>query len=238
MFVLRWCHPNIQVYKPNTNGVNVHRNIIVSSGSVTFRGLAACDFNQCLYVSEQNQQTIHKVSPVTNKTIKRWPVNGQPYGVAVNSAHNLLVACYNTHKVHEYTTDGNVVREINLQPGITNPSHVVQLRSDEFGIIHHGGSVCGYSVVGSDGKIVKSTASGQMKTPYGFAVSKGGSKVFVADHGNNRILQLKSESLSVERLPATLNVSFNKPYCIHFDASADVMYIGEWKSGRIMCFKK
>ena len=228
MFVVRWNDPNIQVYKPNTNDVNVQRTISVGAGSATFCGLAACEFNQCLYVSEQNSQTIQKVSPVTNAIVKQWSVNGQPYGVTVNSAHNLLVACYNTHKVQEYTTDGNMVREINLQPGIANPSLVVQLQSDQFGITHHGGSVNGYSVVGSDGKIIKSTTSGQMSSSFGFAVSKGGSKVFVADFENNRILLLKSESLSVEQLPAAFNVGWSNPYCIHFAASAGEMYVGEY----------
>ena len=237
MFVLRWGNPHIQVYKPNTNDLNVQRNINVGAGTITFRGLAACEFNHCLYVSEQNTATIHKVSPVTNSKVKQWSVNGQPFGVSVNRDHNLLVACQNTHKVQEYTTDGVMVREINLQPDITYPTHVVQLRSNEFGITQHG-SVHRYSVVGDDGKIVKSTGSGQMNSPHGFAVSKGGSKVFVADFGSNRMLLLKSESLSAEQLPAVFNAGFSQPYCIHFDMSSGVMYVGEWGGGRIMCFKQ
>jgi len=77
-----------------------------------------------------------------------------------------------------------------------------------------------------------------MSTPHGFAVSKGGSKVFVADYGNNRMLLLKSESLSVEQLPAAFNAGFSQPYCIHFDASYGVMYVGQYGTGRIMCFKQ
>jgi len=76
------------------------------------------------------------------------------------------------------------------------------------------------------------------KRPVGFAVSKGGTKVFVADYGNNRILQLQSESLSVEQLPAAFSVGFNGPYVIHFDTSAGVMYVGNYGNGQIMCFKK
>jgi len=240
MFVVRHGDPNIQVYKPNTNDQKVRRYVNVGAGSNTFRGLAACEFNHCLYVSEHNNQTIHKVSPVANSTVKRWSVDGQPFGVSVNRDHNLLVACYNTNKVQEYTTDGVMVRKINLQPDITNPTHVVQLQSHEFGITHHG-PVHHYSVVGSDGKIVKSTGSGQMSSPFGFAVSKGGSKVFVIDNGNSKMLLLKSKSLSVEALPAAFNAGFSNPYCIHFDASSGVMYVGEWGGlygGRIMCFKK
>ena len=236
MFVVRLGNPNIQVYKPHTSDLNIQRSINVGAGSNSFRGLAACKFNQCLYASEEGAQTIHKVSPVTNSTVKQWSVNGQPYGVTVNNAHNLLVACYTTHKVQEFTTDGTVVREINLQPGITNPAHVVQLRSGEFGITQLG-SVHRYCVIDGDGKIVKSTTS-QMSSPRGFAVSKGGTKVFVANYGNHKILLLQSDSLAVEQLPAAFSVGFNQPYCIHFDTSGGVMYVGEYSGGRIMCFKK
>jgi len=237
VFVVRWCNPNIQVYKHNADDMTIQRNVNVGATTNTFRGLAACELNQCLYVSEQNSQMIHKVSPVTNNTVNQWSVDGQPYGVTVNSAHNLLVACYSTHKVQEYTTDGALVREINLQADITNPAHVVQLRGDEFGITQHG-SVHRYCVAGSDGKIVKSIGSGKMNSPFGFAVSKGGSKVFVPDYGRNRISLLNSSSFSMEQLPAAFNVSISSPYCIHFDARAGVMYVGEWNGGRILCFKK
>jgi len=240
IFVVRTGTGNasVHVYKRDTDDVTIQRSINVGSGSSSFRGLAACELNQCLYVSESSNQTIHKVSPVTNNTVKRWSVDGQPYGLSVNSAHNLLVAVYSTHIVQEYTTDGEVVRTITLQPDIKYPTHVVQLRDGKFGIIHHG-LVNRYCVVGSDGKIVKSTGSGKMSSPYGFVVSEGG-KVFVADYGHNRVLLLNSETLSVvKKLPAAFNVSFSTPYCIHFDASARVMYISECAStSRILCFQK
>jgi len=239
MFVVRWSHTNIQVYKRSADNVNVQRNINIGAGTNTFRGLAACELNKCLYVSEESAQTIHKVSPVTNSTVKLWSLNGaQPYGVTVNNAHNLLVACYNTHKVQEYTTDGAIVREINLQPDIVNPTHAVQLRAGEFGITSFGSAYHRYCVVGNDGKIVKSTASGLISSPHAFAVSKGGSKVLVANYGSNRILLLNSKSLTIEQLPAAVNVGFSNPYCIHFNSSAGTMYVGEWGGGRIMCFKK
>ena len=236
MFVVRFNNPNIQVYKPDANVQMIpQRSINVGAGSNGFRGLAACEFNQCIYVSEESNQTIQKVSPVTNKAVKQWSVSGQPYGVTVNAAHNLLVACYYIHTVEEYTTDGAKVREIGLQPDITNPTLVVQLRNGQLGITCFG-PVQRYCVVGSDGKIVKSTTNGQISSPYGFAVSKGGSKVFVTGH--NMIALLNSKSLSAEQLPAAFNFGFSLPYCIHFDASAGAMYVGEWNGCRIMCFRK
>jgi len=241
LFVLRCSYESIQVFKPSVN-MDCQRNIDVGVGALPFCGLAACEFNQCLYASEQDTQAIYKVSPVTNNVVKQWSVNGRPCGLSVNRVHNLLVACYDTDKVQEFTTDGAIVREIDLQPsGITNPAHVVQLPDGNLGITHCG-SEHGYSVVGSDGKIVKSAkgppgnAAGQMNLPFGFAVSKG--KVFIADYGNNRLLLLNPESMSFEQLPPSFDVGFNVPYCIHFDESAGVMYVGEWSGRRVFCFKK
>ena len=243
LFVLRCNYAFIQVFKPSVN-MDCQRNLDVGMGALSFRGLAACEFNQCLYASAWNTRAIaiYKVSPVTNNVVKQWSANGQLYGLSVNSVHNLLVACYDTYKVQEFTTDGAMVREIDLQPsGITNPMHVVQLPDGNLGITHHG-SEHGFSMVGSDGKIVKSAkgpagnAAGQMDSPIGFAVSKG--KVFIVDQGNNRLLLLNSESMSFEQLPPSFNVGFNFPRCIHFDESAGVMYVGEFSGGRVFCFKK
>jgi len=241
MFVARYKSPNIEVYKRNADDVKIQRNVIVA-GAMSFRGLAACEFNQCLYASAQNNR-IHKVSPVANSMERIiWLLSADlPSGVTVNNAHNLLVACYCSRKVQEYTTDGAMVREINLHPDITNPTHVVQLPGGEFGVISHGSLFSPhhrYCVVGSDGKIVKSTGSEQMSYPRGLAVSKDGSKVFVADSGNNRILLLNSKTLSTEQLPAAFNVGFKQPHFIHFDSSAGVIYAGEWMGGCIFCFKK
>ena len=240
LFILRWGYASIQVFKPSVS-MDCQRNLNVGVEDLQFRGLAACEFNQCLYVSAQNTQAIYKVSPVTNNLVKQWSTNGQPFGLSVNSVHNILVACHNTHKVQEFTTDGDMVQEIDLQPlGITNPTHVVQLPDGNLGITHHG-SEHGYSVVGIDGKIVKSAkgpagnAAGQMNSPHGFAVSK--SKVFIVDNGNSRLLLLNSGSMLFEQLPPSFNVGVNQPYCIHFDASAGVMYVGE-SGGRVFCFKK
>jgi len=241
LFVLRYNYASIQVFKPSVN-MDCQRNLDVGMGALWFRGLAACEFNQCLYASADNTQAIYKVSPVTNNVVKQWSANGRPLGLSVNSVHNLLVACYNTHKVQEFTTDGAMVREIDLQPsGIIYPVHVVQLPDGNLGITHCG-SEHGYSVVGSDGKIVKSTkgpagnAAGQMNSPHGFAFTK--TKVFIVNYGNNRLLLLNSESMSFEQLPPSFNVGFNRPRCIHFDESAGVMYVGEWDGGRVFCFKK
>jgi len=237
MFVVRWGNPNIQVYKCDADGgVNFQRNIDVAARSRAFRGLAACEFNQCLYVSEQCNR-IYKVSAATNSTVGRWSVKGQPFGVTVNADHNLLVVCHESHKVQEYTTDGEMVLEIDLQPDILHPVHAVQLPSGEFGITCRG-PVPGYCVVDSDGNVVKSTESGRMKRPSGFAVSKTGSKVFVADSGKHKILLLDFDSLSFEQLPAAFKLGFTRPYCVHFDQSAGVMHVGEWKGReRIFCFK-
>jgi hypothetical protein len=57
-------------------------------------------------------------------------------GLSINSACNLLVACWRDHKIEEYERrSGSLVREIRLQPydgKSLSPWHVIELTSGQF----------------------------------------------------------------------------------------------------------
>jgi len=57
----------------------------------------------------------------------------------VTSSHNVLVALAGSNLLREYSTAGQVIREINLQPaGITNPVHAAQLSEELYAVTHYG----------------------------------------------------------------------------------------------------
>ena len=55
--------------------------------------------------------------------MKKWSVARGPRGLSVNSEHNLIVACCDANTLHEYTTHGSLVRNLDLRPqaGVTRP---------------------------------------------------------------------------------------------------------------------
>ena len=48
----------------------------------------------------------------------------------------VLVTCDDVHEIKEFTTDGQLLREVILPQGVLSPSHTVQLSSGEFIVCH------------------------------------------------------------------------------------------------------
>jgi len=72
-------------------------------------------------------EPLHSGSSMTNPLISY-----------VNKSHNLLVACYVVHKIKEFSSVGNLLRELTLPDDVINPWHAIQLTSGQF-IVCHGG---------------------------------------------------------------------------------------------------
>jgi len=208
-------------------------------GSLYVRNMASCDTNNCLCASDQYSDCIYKADCQNNYTSSQWSVGANPQGLSVTSSHNFLVALRGGHSLRKYSTDGDLIREIELQPaGITSPVHAVQLSLDRYAVTHHGPKHQ-FSIVDSDGKLVQSYGgdSGNLSNPYGIVVDKEG-RVLVADQSNNRILVISSKTLKAYPLPLP-DCVLDGPYSLHYDAANDRLYIGEWNGGggRVICCK-
>jgi len=208
------------------------------------RHMVGCGVNKCLYASGHDRNSIYKVAiGRQNNTLSSWSTSQSsrstgrnPQGLSVTSSHNLLVVFSNSTVLNEYSTDGDLIREINFQlAGISVPVHAVQLSNDRYAVVHHRPRHQ-LSVVSSDGQLVQSYCgdAGNMNEPRGFAVYQAG-RMFVADQNNNRILVVNCKTLSAFQLPTDCRL--NGPYSIHCDSASRRLYIGEWNGGRIVCCK-
>ena len=112
---------------------------------------------------------------------------------------NVIVICNVSNRLKEYTTHGQIVREVSLRGGITQPWHALQLNGDQFLVSHGGASdekrrVCAFSVDGSvkrfnDGRSEAAAIRGQMNFPRHPAVD-GNGLVFVADVNSEIVLKM------------------------------------------------
>lgn len=212
-------------------------------GPPELKHLVACSTNNCVYVSVQDASYSGNhicIVALDKNTLSLWSVGGLvPLGLSITGSHNLLVvlSILENNYLNEYSTDGQLIREISLQPAvITNPIHVVQLSNDQFGVTHHGPSHL-FSIVSSNGQqLVQGYRgdAGDMDCPQGIAVDQRG-RIFVADQNNNRILVMDSETLTAYTLPLSTVCKLDRPYSIHFDAVNRRLYIGELNAGRIVC---
>jgi len=203
-------------------------------------GIVACPHYQCLYVSGYCDSCVHRVALI-NDTVTSWPVYDTYRSLSVTDTHSVLVTCNKARKIKEFSTDGKLLRQIQLPKDVVSPRHAIQLSSGEFIVCHGriGDPVHRVCLIDSNGHVVKSyggpkgSGTQQMDVPYHLAVDRNGF-VFVADVNNYRVLLLSPaltfvcEVLSREQLKWL-------PLCIWLDYDRYRLYVGvnEWKDNRI-----
>jgi len=232
------------------------------------QSMVGCNVNNCLYASARRSSEICTVALGQNNKWSSWSVRGTPRGLSVTSSHNLLVctqmnyhggrgavvyddfdsddvdddydgdSCKQSYCLHEYSTNGRVIRQISFQPDvISKPVHAVQLANDQYGVTHHG-PTHQFSIVRADGQLVQSYRgdAGNMNGPDGIAVDEQG-RVFVADQNSHRILVVDCKTLSAYPLQLSADCKLNGPRSIHYDSTNSRLYIGESNGARVVCCK-
>ena len=166
---------------------------------IAINDMTACAYNGCAYISDWLNKRIHRVR-LPHADVTNWPVNDKPARLLVTDTHSVLVTCDEVRKIKEFSTNGKLLREIQLPQYVRSPRHTVQLSNGQF-IVCHGGPndlvhrVC---LIGSDGHLVKSfggprgSGSQQMDAPAHLGVDRNGF-VFVVDFNNYRVLLLSPE---------------------------------------------
>jgi DNA-binding beta-propeller fold protein YncE len=254
LFVLRWpSKERIEVYELKTFTLQQTLQVTGLSDNVN-NGLTACVMNKCLYVSDCKNAAAYKVELRVDNKISKWSVGGGPMGLSINSACNLLVACFSDKKIAEYETrSGSLVREIRLASNDGKslyPWHVIELTSGQFLVSCRVGKYPNdvYDVVEVDvnGRVVvsytnqlQSTNKQNFRGSYRLAVDKNNECILVADCNNNRIVIL---SRSLNRCAREFDVTslhgrLREPSCVHFDESQRRLFLGELDDpGRMLVF--
>jgi 6-phosphogluconolactonase (cycloisomerase 2 family) len=170
-------------------------------------------------------------------------------GLSINSACNLLVACYSDQKIAEYETrSGSLVREIRLQSNdgkSLSPFDVIELTSGQF-LVSCAVGVFDVVEVDVNGRVVvsytnqlQSTNKQKFYYPRRLAVDKNNECILVADCDNNRIVIL---SRSLNRCARQFGVTslhggLEQPTCVHFDESQRRLFLGEYSGQcRVLVF--
>jgi len=230
VFVARYNSKWIEVYDAVTFTLQ-HLITVTGLGPWPF-GIAACARNKCIYLSDHDKNTIHRIEPSDCKAAQKWSVESGPAGLSVNNAHNLVVACCKASKLQEYTTLGNLVSEISLQAGLTSPWHAIQLTTGDY-------VVCQFrlpgvvNVVGENGLVIKHSYEpsktsdvGQMNGPSSLAATSNGD-ILVADLKNNRIQSINRSTGCVQELALSVEGGIREPLGICLDESRRRLYVGE-----------
>jgi len=240
--VFVFCHNSKQIEVSDAGTfILQHRLTVPGLGQICY-GLAACISSNCLYASDFNNNSIHRVDLSAHDIVNTWSVASQPAGLSVNKAHNVVVACHGANKLQEYTTHGTLVREISLQQaGLTWPFHAVQLSTGDY-VVSQDTSPGVVIVVGVDGQVVRrydrsqSSDVRQMRYPTSLAVTKNGD-IVVADSNNNRILSIDHSLSSVQVLSLPVDGGLQDPSCLCLDEPRGRLCVSERSRSRILVFE-
>ena len=204
VFLVRRLTPGVEVYAAGKWTLTRRLDV---SGLEQPWDLTSCRKFRCLYIAEWGKDVVHRVS-LTGETTQ-WKVNDGADGlsVAADPGCHVIVTCGEAQKLKEFTTGGDLVREVVLQDDLLHPWHAVLRSGDRFVVCHGVDAdplqrVC---VVDFAGRVARSyggppgSAAGRLSSPLHVAVDEEGN-VLVADRGSNRVVLLNEKLSDVREL--------------------------------------
>ena len=193
-----------------------------------------------LFVAEHSSGLIHRVPLNSSEPINSWSVGDEKLRLSTLKSDNILVTCCHTSKLIEYTTTGQLVREIPLQQDITNLRHAIQMDDDQF-LVCHTNSLHRVCLIDNKGQLIKSyggaqgSRPGQLDYPNYLVADVNGS-CLVADYGGNRIILLNAGlQFMKELIPRSSGLKCPARMCL--DRNRKKLFVAEYNSnGRVVVF--
>jgi len=213
--------------------------------------IGSCKFNHCLYICDWSTALIFRVKVSEEIEQINWSTDKDLGCLSVTDEHTILRAGYLSSKVKEYTSDGELIRSIELENDF-KPWHAIKLGgiNTHFVICQGGNSkpchrVC---LIDINGKVQNSFGgvAGSDKEhlcgPYHLAVDKSGC-IYVNDCNNSRILLLSQDLKFIKEIVHSSSNILRRARRMHLDEVAGRLYVADnartdsgTKDGRILVF--
>ena len=190
--------------------------------------MTSCEHNRCVYIGDFIE-CVHRLD--VQGAVAHWAVNDEPRGVSVNAAHNVLVTCRRVRKIKEFSSHGDLLRELTLPDDVINPRHAIQTRSGQF-IVCHGyldDPVHRVCMISADGRHMVHSHGGQLgpdvNGPHRLAVDDNES-VFVAYRDNLRVTLL-SPTLEYICQVVSSDQLKGEPWRLYLDTRQRLLYVAD-----------
>jgi hypothetical protein len=229
IFCMATLNSQLFIARRGSQRVDIHNTInFTKTGHVTVSdmewpwSLVACSHRNCLYIGDYSTRYIHRVE-LADRSVTKMLVGSSPgpRGLSITRAHNLLVTLLFANKLHEYTTQGELIREISLHDNMDRPWHSIELSTGQFVVCYGSAGVSLHRVclVDTYGHMVTScgtsrrSADGQLYSPRCLAVDTS-DQVLVSD---NYKIRLFSSSLNYLGDVTLAGHKLGGSYRLHFD---------------------
>ena len=216
--------PDIHVY--NADPLAFQRTIMVRGMKIPYDIVAS---ENVLYVSEYEDKLIHRFQ-LREESVSNWTVDGTDLKLSIAKNGNVIVACYDPDRIFEYTSVGNLVREIvvnRFDANLIGLQHAIQMEGDKFLVCHATTTHQRVCMIDNTGRVIKcyggnkGSVIGHLNVPRRLAIDRNGF-ILVADFNNNRIVQLNS---SLEYISETVGIQ--EPFRILLNEERGRLYVIE-----------
>jgi len=217
----------VEVYDVTT--YRLQRRLTVPNAH-SFNDMTSCEHNRCVYIANLFDDCVHRLD--VQGAVTQWDVNDSPAGLSVNAAHNVLVTCPAVRKIKEFSSHGDLLRELTLPDDVIMPLHAIQTRSGQFILCHgsHGDPVHRVCMISADGRHIVHSHGGQRGSdtdqynePRHVAVDDN-EFVFVADHYNRRVTLL-SPTLEYVCQVVSRDQLKGEPWSLYLDTRQRLLYV-------------
>jgi len=238
IYLVRWkARDQVEVYDVTT--YRLQRCLTVPYAR-DFTDMTSCEHNRCVYIGDYNVKCVHRLD--VQGAVTQWDVNDPPRGLSVDAVHNVLVTCPWVRKIKEFSSHGDLLRELILPDDVIHPWHAIQTRSGQFIVCYGGVSdpvhrVC---MISADGRHIVHSHGGQpgsntdqYNEPRHLAVNDN-EFVFVADRYNRRVTLLLP-TLEYVRQVVSPDQLKGKPLRMYLDTRQRLLYVAvnEFKEGEL-----
>jgi len=188
--------------------------------------MVSCDRSNCLFISDSGNRCIHQVS-TNGIVISKWTVPGEPRGLSVTPAGDLLVVCRTETGAYQLVTfhldrGKLIMRHIKLQSTIKGPCQAIQLSSGHFVVCQHGHpGLCDVNAQDQVTRFYDGVDMARLRCPCHVTIDRDNELLFVADHDNHRVVLL---SCSLQFLGDVIKLALPSSLC--FDHVTQRLYVG------------
>jgi len=238
----------VEVYDVTTN--RLQRRLTVPNAH-SFNDMTSCEHNRCVYIGDNYAERVHRLD--VQGAVTQWAVNDSPVGLSVNAAHNVLVTCPEVRKIKEFSSHGDLLRELTLPDDVIEPLHAIQTRSGQFIVCHSAldDTVHRVCMISADGRHIVHSHGGrpgsntdQYDEPLHLAVDDN-ELVFVSDCVNRRVTLLSPTLQYVGQVVSPDQLRWSRTVRLYLDTQRRHLYVAgnEWNAeqrkytpGRVVVF--
>ena len=209
-----------------------------------FCDMTSCEHYHCLYIGDHGVECVHRLD--VDGTATQWPVKDEPRGLSVNAAHSVIVTCPAVRKIKEFSSHGDLLRELTLPDDVINPLHTIQSRNGQFIVGHcwHDDPISRVCMISADGRHIVHSHGGQPGScifsqhdvPCHLAVDDN-ECVYVVDYYSRRVTLL-SPTLSYIHVVVMGYKLNGHPGRLYLDVQRRRLYVtdNEYTSGHVVVF--